>query len=160
MMLGHETIHTRILKTRNKIVSLFTILFQSRANRWRKTLGVLSENFAINNAKIIKKATLKITRLIEKLLLKNELTGHKQCWSLDFDIWFRVASSSLRFIQAMRCSIKCLFVTEEILCNIEREQTMTHYCTHLCWTILHSITVGYIDQGRYAKPHATGVPNS
>ena len=36
------------------------------------------------------------------------------------------------------------FVTEEILCIIERERTMAHYCTHLCRrrTILQSITAG------------------
>ena len=35
-----------------------------------------------------------------------------------------------------RKKFACLFVTEEILCNIEHERTMVHYCTHLCqqWT--------------------------
>ena len=35
-----------------------------------------------------------------------------------------------------------LFLTEETLYNIERGQTMAHYCTHLCRqrTILYTIT--------------------
>ena len=70
-------------------------------------------------------------------------------------IWFRVALSSLRFIQAMRCSIKCLFVTEEIN---ERERTtaIIYVDDRQYYTVSRQAS----NQGSYAKLHATGVPNS
>ena len=52
-----------------------------------------------------------------------------------------------------------LFVTEEIH-TIELEQ-MAHYCTHQCVDgQYYTVSRWASDQGSYAKPHATGVPNS
>ena len=56
--------------------------------------------------KVSKKANLKATRQIAKLItlfLKNELTGHDQCWALDFDICFEIGSSR-KILVLLLCS--------------------------------------------------------